>query len=205
MGAALLGIGLRLLSVGGAIKRVFAWVAETPGRQLGALLVISQICIAIALTVVAGQRDRARAELAAIKSEFAATVESYSRAAEAAKRLASLRDQRVASEQAAITRRIVDDYEDRLADARARAERLRQQLAPAGGVRAGADQLPATGTAAGRADEAAGAQGFPADAGVLAELTIEERLVATEQAIQLDALIDWVEAQAAVNVNAGGD
>ena len=49
-------------------------------------------------------------------------------------------------------------------------------------------RLPA---AAGQSLEAAGADGFP----------LAERLTATEQAIQLDALIKWVRAQAAVDPN----
>lgn len=108
--------------------------------------------------------------------------------------------ERVRSEQDAINRRIADDYEARL-----RALRARAAAAAAGGVRhivesptaasggAGA-AVPGLPDAAGRSGEAPDPAGFPLAAAV----------IASEQALQLDALISWVEQQAAVDVNGGG-
>ncbi|WP_308515381.1 hypothetical protein [Sphingomonas flavescens] len=100
---------------------------------------------------------------------------------------------RVAAEQRAITERTNDDYEARLAAARATAERLRLSTPAAAdpGAR-GATSVP----------------GLPDRAGSAAQGTGEDRLphsdalTATEQAIQLDELIKWVRAQAKVDNNA---
>ena len=94
--------------------------------------------------------------------------------------------------QASISERITNDFEARLADARARAHRLRGPTpAPTdrgGGRSAAVSGLPA---AAAGAAEAAGQDRLPDP----------DRLIATEQAIQLDALIRWVRAQASVDPN----
>lgn len=101
---------------------------------------------------------------------------------------------RVASEQQEITDEIVADYRRRLAGARAAYERLRDERAGYGArARGPADgqRLPPPGNAADRADRAAEDPGF----------SLEERRIATEQAIQLNALISWVAAQLRVEVN----
>lgn len=80
-------------------------------------------------------------------------------------------------------------YQDRLADARARADALRLRLdaaARAGAGGGGSAPVP------GAADAARGPDGATAAAGL--PLTLAERLTATEQAIQLDALQQWVRA-----------
>lgn len=100
---------------------------------------------------------------------------------------------RVAVAQSEINERTADDYEARLAAARARFARLRPPAAPGG--------LAGDG-------RAAPVSGLSAAAPFAAQGTREDRfphpdaLIATEQAIQLDALIAWVRAQAAIDPNA---
>lgn len=98
---------------------------------------------------------------------------------------------RVRAEQKAISERSLHDFQSRLADARAAADRLRRGAvqAPADPGGAGSPSVPAAGAAAGRADGAAAQDGFP----------LADRLIATEQAIQLQALIDWIASQARID------
>ena len=99
---------------------------------------------------------------------------------------------RVRSAQHQISERIENDFEARLADARARARRLQPVPAPASRDGAGrAAPVPGLSAAPARAAQAAAEDGLP------------DRLTATEQAIQLDELIKWVKGQAAVEVNGG--
>lgn len=102
--------------------------------------------------------------------------------------------ERVRAAQSSITQRIANDYESRLAAARARAraERLRlpSQAAPDFGDR-GVTRVPAVPGPAGVSPESAGQD----------RLSQSERLIATEQAIQLDELIEWVRAQMGVDRN----
>jgi hypothetical protein len=125
------------------------------------------------------------------QSAFAETVANYRAAAETA-RLADLANAgRVAAEQRTISERTANDLETRLADARARAVRLQLgERSPATAQRgARAAAVPAARQAAGQAGGAAEEDGF----------SLTDRLLATEQAIQLDELIKWVDAQAAVD------
>lgn len=127
------------------------------------------------------------------QSAFATTVADYRAAAEAARAADLAAAQRVAAEQQTINQRSQNDLEARLGDARARAEQLRLQSGAQAdpGARA-TTPLSFLPPAAGGSDEAAGQDRLPpADA-----------LTATEQAIQLDELIKWVRAQAAVDMNA---
>ena len=127
------------------------------------------------------------------QSAFAATVANYRAAAEAARADDLANAQRVAAEQRAINQRSSNEFEARLADARARAERLRLEAAATRanpGSRPG-PPLPGLPASAGRADQAAGENRLPAP----------DALIATEQAIQLDELIKWVKAQAKVDNN----
>jgi hypothetical protein len=138
-------------------------------------------------------RDEARANERLFQAEQAAhsaTVANYRAAADLARKQDAANLARVESEQAQINERTADDFESRIAAARADAERLRRQ---AGGARADS-----------RARGAAPVPGVPAAARGVAEgagedrLPQSDRLIATEQAIQLDELIKWVKAQAAV-------
>ena len=193
-----------LLALWQILARFARWLVERPGRivalaAIGGMtwhLVIVDPGLRADRAAAIGARDQARAERDAEISAHTLTKQTYRLAQQQAAALDAARVARVEAEQREITDEVTADYRARLADARAAAERLRQQLArarehPAGA--AGGEQLPATGDTAIRAAEAAGDRRLSLDAEEL-----DWRLTATEQAIQLDALIDWVEAQAGV-------
>jgi hypothetical protein len=119
----------------------------------------------------------------------AGTVASYRAAADAARAADRANALRVAAEQKHINERIENEFEARLAAARAAAVRLRE---------------PARAAAADSRDGgAAGMPGLSAASGATSQIAEDrfpdsDRLLATEQAIQLDALIEWVKAQARV-------
>jgi signal transduction histidine kinase len=126
------------------------------------------------------------------QAALAGTVANYRAAAEAARAADRASAQRVAAEQTKISQEKSDEFETRLAAARAAAERLRHgtEAAAHPGSR-GAAPVPGVSAAAGRSSQNAGENGF----------SVADRLTATEEAIQLDELIKWVKAQAAVTVN----
>lgn len=139
-------------------------------------------------------RDEARANDRLFRAEqaaHAATVANYRAAAEQARREDSENLARVKAEQAQINERTANDFESRIASARADARRLREQAGAAAdpGARGGA-AVPGLPAAAGGAAESAGQD----------RLSQSDALIATEQAIQLDELIKWVRAQAQVQV-----
>jgi hypothetical protein len=115
-------------------------------------------------------------------------VAGYAAAAERARADDRANAARVTVEQDQINRRSLNDFEARLADARARAQRLRQSSSANDRGAARNAAMPSLPGAARSASESAGQDGLPDS----------ERLIATEQAIQLDGLIKWVKAQAAV-------
>ena len=128
------------------------------------------------------------------QSVLAGTIANYRAAADAERAADQANLIRVAAEQRAINERTSNDFEARLAAARLSAQRLREQTASAAADsgRGGAAAVPGLPAAAEGASGAAGQDRLPdADA-----------LTATEQAIQLDELIKWVRAQAAVDPNA---
>ena len=129
------------------------------------------------------------------QAAFATTVANARAAAGAARAADQANAARAAAEQRGITERISNDYEDRLAAARAAAERLRLRSRPAPnpGARRNA---PLPGVSA--------ASGGPAQAAREGGLSPDDALIATEQAIQLDELIKWVRAQAKVDNNHAG-
>jgi len=138
-------------------------------------------------------RDRARSnEQLYVEAEAAraATVANYQAAAEQARLEDAANLARVSADQAAISERTANDFETRIDSARAAARSLREQAAAAAahpGAGRGAS-VPGVPTPAGGAAQAAGEDRLPQS----------DRLVATEQAIQLDELIKWVRAQAGV-------
>lgn len=124
------------------------------------------------------------------QAALAETVSSY-RAAAAQARASDLANlQRVTTEQRAISERSSNDYQARIAAARAAAERLRPATKASrdSGVRSPAP-VPVLSPAPRGVAQAAGENGLPE----------ADRLLATEQAIQLDELIAWVRRQAAVD------
>ena len=131
------------------------------------------------------------------QSLLAGTIANYRAAAETARQQDLAHAARVAAEQRAISERTTDDLQARLADARARAVslQLEKRAAEAAGRSGAAAAVPAAGAASGAADRAAEEDRLPVDR---QDLSLDERLIATEQAIQLDELIKWVNAQSAV-------
>jgi hypothetical protein len=98
----------------------------------------------------------------------------------------------VAVAQNTISERTSHDFEARLANARARADRLQQSaIAAADPGSRGAASVPGLSSAAGGPSQAAEDR-----------LSLDEALAATEQAIQLDELIKWVERQHAIDPSA---
>jgi hypothetical protein len=167
-----------------------AWLYRIAGIALGA---------AALLWLVHSRdhwRDKARANDSLYRTEqaaHAATVANYRAAAERARREDSDNLERVKAEQAQINERTANDFESRIAAARASAQRLREQAGTAAadpGAR-GAAPVPAIPTASRIAAEAPGQDGLPRS----------DKLIATEQAIQLDELIKWVRGQAQVATN----
>ena len=123
-----------------------------------------------------------RAEQAAL----AGTIANYRTAADVARAADRAIADRVAAEQSAINERTAHDYEARIAAARAVAQRLRGGASSEAdpGPRGNAD-LPGLSATPGRLAQGAGEDRLPAT----------DALIATEQAIQLDELIDWVREQ----------
>jgi hypothetical protein len=128
------------------------------------------------------------------QAAFAGTVANYRAAAAAARVEDEAAAKHVAAQQQAINQRSTHDYETRLADARARAQRLRVEAASTAADSRGRGAAPMSDlpTPPRSADQTAGEGGLP----------VEDRLTATEQAIQLDELIKWVKRQSAIDPNA---
>jgi hypothetical protein len=126
------------------------------------------------------------------QAAFATTVANASAAADQARAADHANAARVVTEQNAINGRIASDFEARLTAARADAQRLHLQSQAAADPGAGGDApVPGLSAAPGRPAEAPGEDRLPAS----------DALTATEQSIQLDELIKWVRAQAAVDNN----
>jgi hypothetical protein len=129
------------------------------------------------------------------QAALAGTVANYRAAATQAAAADKANAERVAGEQRTINERTSNDYETRLADARARAaaQRLRPQAASAAADsgRRGPAAVPGLPAPARGADQAAGQDRLPPT----------DALTATEQAIQLDELIKWVRRQHSVDPN----
>lgn len=174
-----------------------------------ALKLIVALGCALLLALLVHDRNRWKAKtahyaelLSAERAAHSATVTGYRAAAERARAADLENAARVRAEQAAINERTSDEFEKRIAAARAAAGRLQRRAEraaadPGGGSGAAMPRLSA---APGRASEAAGEDGFSRfdrrSAG--GALAAADALIATEQAIQLDELIKWVRAQARV-------
>jgi hypothetical protein len=127
------------------------------------------------------------------QAALATTVASYRAAAVQARAEDQASAERVRVAQAAINQETTNAYEARLADARARADRVRLDTKAAADPRGGGTSpMPRLSAAARSPSQSAGEDRLPpADA-----------LTATEQAIQLDELVKWVRAQHKVDPNA---
>lgn len=196
-----------LFTIWSALSGVAKWLLKHP--SFGVLAVMAVPLIAHQFVIdprLRAQRDAADHAVNVAKSQLeteqavhAQIVAQYrQRAAEAAAADAA-NLLRVRGEQNTITQEISDDYQAKLAAARNRAAELDRRLRiantpartdPGSGSNAPVSSLSAS---AERAAEAAAQERF-SDAG----MSLSDRLLATEQAIQLNALIDWVEAQSQV-------
>lgn len=155
--------------------------------------------VALAVGLLIHQRDHWKAvaadrqvQLVQVKSAFDQTIADYRAAAEKARAADAANLVRVKTEQAAINQQSEYDYEMRIAAVRAAAQRLRAHPAAAADPRAGrAATVPGI---------SAAAQGS-AQAPRKDRLSVGDRQLATEQAIQLDELIKWVRRQVRVDTN----
>lgn len=187
-------------AAGKRISAALKWLLSHPWQLA---LIVAAAWIAWAQLVTIPRRDATIAartdERDQEKAAHQQSKRNYAVAQIAAQKLEEARLARVTAEQETITDDVTQDYRARLAAARDTAERLRHQLASAGagtGSAAAAVDLPGAGGATGGAAASAGDHRLPVAAGEL-----DWRLTATEQAIQLDELINWVERQAAVDPN----
>lgn len=164
---------------------------------MGMVAIVAALCIW--LTIERANHATTRAALSAEKSAHVGTVAGYrmARALAAAADLANA--VRVADEQRELTERTEHDYQDRIAAVRSDYDRrLRALAARADSSRSGGTPVPDLPDTTQGPDGAAGDRRLPgADPDELTSL--EWRRIATEQAIQLDALIGWVAAQAAID------
>lgn len=208
------GLALNLLGSAAALKRaagrLLGWLFERPSRLVAAVLLVA--LAAHFLVIDPGlrrDRDVARGAVQILAQRAVAEKRAHQRtkavyraAQLEAARLERERHERVKAQQKEITDEVAADYRRRLADVRAGAEQLRDELVRAGERAAGAGGtlgVPAAGNAAAGADDTTGYPRLPAE-------QLERDIIATEQAIQLDALISWVERQAQVDVKTlGGD
>ena len=126
------------------------------------------------------------------QAAFSTTVAQYRAVADQARAADEANLNRVAVDQAAINQRTANEFEARLAAARADARRLRLQSEAAAdsGARRSAS-MPGLSAAPGGAAQGTGQNGLP----------LTDRQIATGQAIQLDELIKWIRQQHAVHPN----
>jgi hypothetical protein len=148
--------------------------------------------------ILRGDLAAARADLAAEQAAHRESALGWQLATATAAALDLANKVAIERRQAEESRRIADDFEARIADARARAAASVRAEAPAAdqGGR-GSAPVPGIPDPALLADEAAGQGGFPSTLSP-SILSPDDALIATEQAIQLDELINWVEAQARI-------
>jgi hypothetical protein len=174
-------------------------ISIAAAAKLGLTLIVA---FAIAMIVHDRNRWKIRAaerqvQIVETRAAFEATVASYRSAAERALRQDAANAARVRTEQTEINERTKNDYQTRIAAARASAQRLRAQSVAAAGPGCGAGApMPGLSFAAEGTSQATGQDGLPA--GTSAELRSSDALIATEQAIQLDELIHWVQSQSEV-------
>lgn len=164
---------------------VLAFIAQGRGAEIERLELELEI-----------QASEHESELELERVAHRITKRDYRAAQAEAERLELERLAQAEKRQKGITDEISQDYDRRLADLRARFERLQN------GARARAELAGASRDLAmpGVPDPTGGAHAPPiggamARAARGAELEPAERLRAAEQALQLSALIDWIEAQ----------
>lgn len=206
-----IGLGRMVARV---LRALFEWVISdwrhAAITMLGAICAVQLIWIEPALRDRIAdrtfERDTARQERNDERAAHRKTKTEYRDAQAEAARLEQKRIERVKAEQQEITDAVEADYRRQLAGLHARAEQLRGQILRTGAGAAGAGrgiEMPGLSTASGRTAEAAGDRGFPAPFGRSAAEQLERDVIASEQAIQLNALIDWLLKQNAIDPNSG--
>lgn len=165
------------------------------------ILAIALIVAHFQLGAAKRSLGEATRSLAAERAAHAQTVSNFRLASEQAQRAAEANAKRVLVDQQRITEGVSHDYQAQLADVRARADALRVRIAKAaadtGGAHAGgASAVP---EAAGGPDGATAQEGLPAQG--VDGWALEDRVTATEQALQLEALQRWVREQSGIDFN----
>lgn len=176
---------LWLLSAFGVVKKGLGAVLSLVTRYpLQCAMIVALVACAWLWRANSHLRDGIKAERAA----HAQTQANFRKAQEEAEARQKANLARVAKAQEEITDETVTDYRARLADLHARYDRLRTQGNRSASGNTGLSAVP---DAASRIDETPGENGLPAP----------DALIASEQALQLDALITWVERQAKVETS----
>lgn len=152
-----------------------------------ALFVIFVIPLAFMVWMRGEQLDSEKAAHKLAKAAFKQQVSDYRAAYDKARADAVEAARKVETEQERITHEVSADYQARLADVRARYSRLLAE-ANADSSHAGKTDLPGVPDSTGGPDDPAAHCGF----------SLKTRLVASEQAIQLQALQNWLRGQVAV-------
>lgn len=192
-----LELGSKIAGVGGAIKGI---AKAIPPKVWLVIAVIAALGVAYLWHQHVVARDNAALIKEAKQHQAAAdqvvldtTVANYREATALAQAQDAANVKRVQTQQSQINQESSNEYEDRLAGARAAASRLQRQLAAsaANSGSSGASSVSALPNAASGPNDPASEDGF----------SIGDRLTATEQAIQLDELQKWVKKQGAVDVN----
>ena len=161
-----------------------------------AMLLLRKFWFAIPIALLVVALMLTRSTLASEKKAHNATKAVYAQFVadvKAKTELARLQDAatkaRVEREQDRITKEVSSDYQEQLAALRSRADAMRVQLAAKANPGSGrGPAVPSVPQPARGSDEA------PGDT----RLSLEERLIASEQALRLKALQDWNRAQASV-------
>lgn len=131
--------------------------------------------------------SKARAATEAEIAKHDATKRAYADAQAEAERMEAERLARITAQQERINNERLASYSQRLAAARATADRLRRERASGAVGSTDCEQVPGAASPGGTAGAACG-DGF----------SLAQRVIATKQAIQLDELISVVEAQRGV-------
>ena len=163
------------------------------------------LLLTILVAVRTGERDHARRDLAAERAASALFAEQVRASAARIRADMAARALDAERRQNRISEEVSNDYQARISDLNRRVAALRLRAgtsaAGAGGTRGPARMSGLSGAARGP-DAAAGEDGLPA--GPLdrlgtggSALAFDDAVIATEQAIRLEALQDWVRRQAA--------
>lgn len=166
-----------------AIKAVIGFIAKHPWQSASLALLVACAWLWRANN---GLHDTIKAE----RAHYAETVANFKKAQADAEALQAHNLARVAKAQKEVTDETLDDYNRRVADLRERYKRLLAQGYRSAPIDA---QMSTVSDTAATVNAAAQQDGLPA----------ADALTASEQALQLDALITWVERQAKVENSPG--